>query len=177
MRRTFFKVGCAACVVAGAAAVFLPVFSRGHPPPKSQVCYYALKQIGLALAQYCQDYDEIAVPAPLWGERIAPYIHPGWMESSVCPSRKGQLSYALNDTARGAAGIAARTVGSPAELLHCLDYYRTTTGSTVPSLRLLKDPGVARHAGQINCLFFDGHVQRLPPEEVARPERWTRDAR
>jgi prepilin-type N-terminal cleavage/methylation domain-containing protein/prepilin-type processing-associated H-X9-DG protein len=49
-------------IIALLAAILFPVFARARESARRASCQSDLKQIGLALAQYTQDYDERMVP-------------------------------------------------------------------------------------------------------------------
>jgi prepilin-type N-terminal cleavage/methylation domain-containing protein/prepilin-type processing-associated H-X9-DG protein len=52
-------------IIALLAAILFPVFARARENARRASCQSNLKQIGLAMMQYSQDYDEKAVPAQL----------------------------------------------------------------------------------------------------------------
>src|SRR5687767_12986157 len=51
-------------IIAILAAILFPVFARARENARKTSCQSNLKQIGLAIAQYAQDYDE----------RLPPYV-------------------------------------------------------------------------------------------------------
>ena len=57
-------------IIAILAAILFPVFSRAREKARTASCQSNLKQIGLALKMYLNDWDEVNVP--MWGE------WPGW---------------------------------------------------------------------------------------------------
>ena len=80
-------------IIAILAAILFPVFARARENARRSSCQSNLKQLGLGLLQYSQDYDE-ALPvgrydnAGLWGAGWAGEIYP-YVKSSqvyVCPS-------------------------------------------------------------------------------------------
>jgi prepilin-type N-terminal cleavage/methylation domain-containing protein len=69
-------------IIAILAAILFPVFARARENARRTSCQSNLKQIGLAIAQYTQDYDE-KLPMVYnwsgnglsgWDEMVAPYI-------------------------------------------------------------------------------------------------------
>ena len=54
-------------IIAILAAILFPVFARARENARRSSCQSNLKQIGLGVLQYAQDYDEIMVPAWLEG--------------------------------------------------------------------------------------------------------------
>ena len=75
-------------IIAILAAVLFPVFSKAREKARQTTCASNLKQIGLALSEYVQDYDEYwpafnSGPGP-WQGAVMPYVK----STSVflCPS-------------------------------------------------------------------------------------------
>ena len=72
-------------IVAILAAILLPVFSRTHCGSSHRAsCQSNLKQIGLAMLQYTQDYDERMTPVALnaVASSLTPYSTPyGWADA------------------------------------------------------------------------------------------------
>jgi prepilin-type N-terminal cleavage/methylation domain-containing protein/prepilin-type processing-associated H-X9-DG protein len=69
-------------IIALLAAILFPVFARARENARRASCMSNLKQIGLAMMQYTQDYDETlptagspsgTVPPNVWDVCIAPY--------------------------------------------------------------------------------------------------------
>lgn len=85
-------------IIAILAAILFPVFARARENARRSSCQSNLKQIGLGLLQYNQDYDEKWTPnedayrfpggAPSsWDLVIQPYVKSG--QVMVCPSDPG----------------------------------------------------------------------------------------
>lgn len=78
-------------IIALLAAILFPVFSRAREKARSAACISNLKQIGLALLQYSQDYDEKVVGVPtnvsITNNWLAPY-EPYFKSQQIkfCPS-------------------------------------------------------------------------------------------
>src|SRR5947209_11018338 len=49
-------------IIAILAAILFPVFAQAREKARQAMCISNTRQIGLALMQYCQDYDETVVP-------------------------------------------------------------------------------------------------------------------
>jgi len=119
MKRTGFTLIELLVVIAISAilaAILFPVFARAREKARQTSCLSNCKQMGLAVMQYVQDYDErmflselihdVAAPRPLWGgistwhtwaELIFPYVKN--KQIFLCPSRRdirGPLAYGYN---------------------------------------------------------------------------------
>ena len=78
-------------IIALLAAILFPVFSRARENARKTSCANNLKQIGIGIAQYTQDYDEMMTPVNLdypprrtWHSLIQPYIKSP--QVMTCPS-------------------------------------------------------------------------------------------
>lgn len=78
-------------IIAILAAILFPVFGRARENARRSSCQSNLKQIGLGIAQYTQDYDERMVPVETgtssgeaWQMLIQPYIKSEQL--FACPS-------------------------------------------------------------------------------------------
>ena len=106
-------------IIAILAAILFPVFGRARENARRSSCQSNLKQIGLGLIQYTQDYDEKYVmnasvtPNISWPNLLQPYMKS--RQVFVCPSDTaptdlaawggGLSSYALNVTYGGNAAL------------------------------------------------------------------------
>jgi prepilin-type processing-associated H-X9-DG protein len=74
------------------AAILFPVFARARENARRASCQSNLKQIGLGLMQYTQDYDEVNAPdwndVNCWAYLIQPYVKSDQL--FVCPSASDQ---------------------------------------------------------------------------------------
>jgi prepilin-type N-terminal cleavage/methylation domain-containing protein/prepilin-type processing-associated H-X9-DG protein len=91
-------------IIAILAAILFPVFGRARENARRSSCQSNLKQIGLGLAQYTQDYDERMTPvevgtgsADTWHTLIQPYVKSAQLLS--CPSNSSQ-SHVRSNSAR-----------------------------------------------------------------------------
>src|SRR5262245_25024705 len=92
-------------IIAILAAILFPVFAQAREKARAISCLSNTKQMGLALMQYCQDYDETNVMngyaggGPQWPDLLQPYIKNDGI--LVCPSsNKGNYNPSWNS--RGA---------------------------------------------------------------------------
>jgi prepilin-type N-terminal cleavage/methylation domain-containing protein/prepilin-type processing-associated H-X9-DG protein len=92
-------------IIAILAAILFPVFARARENARRASCQSNLKQIGLGIMQYTQDYDEtlpyatmggvspsgqFASDARLWADVLQPYIRS--LQVFRCPSNTGSNS-------------------------------------------------------------------------------------
>src|SRR5713101_3624685 len=83
-------------IIAILAAILFPVFAQAREAARKATCISNTRQIGLALMQYCQDYDETVVPNNnqvtgsasstwlSWPDFLQPYIKN--KQVFICPS-------------------------------------------------------------------------------------------
>jgi prepilin-type N-terminal cleavage/methylation domain-containing protein/prepilin-type processing-associated H-X9-DG protein len=133
-------------IIAILAAILFPVFARARENARRASCQSNLKQIGLGIAQYTQDYDEkmpsiIVYPNTYyttWAQIIMPYVKSTQLFS--CPSatvRSTSLQSNWNGTASAGgdpnygynvgtgasttSGMALASINNPSELLVLAD--------------------------------------------------------
>ena len=153
-------------IIAILAAILFPVFAKAREKARQSSCLSNVKQIGVALLSYAQDFDEMlpsyqfATATVIWYNLIQPYIKN--TQLLVCPSAKtitpcgyGWNYYYLGHPSGPA--VAPRCLGQipqPAERIWGLDVENTSarafTGSAVY-------PPSTRHNEGANCGFLDGH--------------------
>jgi prepilin-type N-terminal cleavage/methylation domain-containing protein/prepilin-type processing-associated H-X9-DG protein len=159
------------------AAILFPVFSRARENARRASCMSNLKQIGLAMLQYTQDYDEkfplgwTSTTQPRWDARIDPYLKS--RQIFVCPSAS-QLSigYGCNMWAvcGGAVTVGTATVLksiSQAEFSRSAEVWMVTESTGDQRIwQYSLTPGsgsvervAERHFDGVNCVFVDGHVK------------------
>jgi len=113
-------------IIAILAAILFPVFARARENARRSSCQSNLKQIGLGLMQYVQDFDERLVPNG-YGNFLAldllqPYIKSDQVE--VCPSDPAPIaaytgrkySYVLNSLYYADAALGALFTPSPSNV-------------------------------------------------------------
>ena len=183
-------------IIAILASILFPVFARARAKARQSTCLSNLRQIGLGVDLYSQDYDG-ALPYHLLsmgdGSTYASYfaaLMPYLRNSGIlsCPERRDleytgptdtSLAYVYN---RDLNGFPRDNVSDAASVLLCLDgvqascsysggdTFRDTDGTAYEA-----DPNqgsspnrtiFARHNGGGNGVFLDGHGKWLKAERV-----------
>lgn len=181
-------------IIAILAATLFPVFGRARENARRSSCQSNLKQIGIGIAQYTQDYDERYLPTSTsrlnWGQLAQPYI-------------KSEQVFACSSNTKATTGaMALGGVGvTPIPISYALNYHVGRTGGTIgnaltlasissPSQKILvseqqvgeegsgwpdwlgtqwENNGFAGHMGTWNVLFADGHVKAMRPTRTVTP--------
>ncbi len=85
-------------IIAILAAILFPVFARARENARRASCSSNLKQIGLGVMQYMQDYDEKFIPPQNDNNTIAlvtqPYVKS--RQIFICPSASGKANTIAN---------------------------------------------------------------------------------
>ena len=160
-------------------------------------CHSNLKQLGLAMVQYSQDYDNTlptyaSANGHGWREAVYPFVKSvGVYRCPDDPRDAGQAtpenlpkSYAANNALLGhsLASVnsdsvsAADTRGFDGEDWDiCSPAFLPSTGRTLYA-HLPRHIFYDHPSGTINCLFADGHVKAEKPAATLAPTNlWTRD--
>ena len=114
-------------IIALLAAILFPVFAQVRENARRSSCQSNLKQIGLGLLQYLQDYDEV-LPSPTfgttakhsesfyrWQDAIYPYVHS--TQIFRCPAegaKTGNNAYTYRAAKGGTTTSNSSTCNAPA---------------------------------------------------------------
>jgi len=183
-------------IIAILAAILFPAFARARENARRTSCLSNLKQIGLGLAQYSQDYDSLLVPTSAnsvsWTQLIQPYVKSTQM--FACPSdSRAQTAKAASVITKG--GITYPPIPESYGMNH-----RLNTGSTPVSESVIIEPSTTiivaggadngdetawsnysatgsttfkttypNHLGSLTALFHDGHAKAMRPTQTASP--------
>jgi len=170
-------------IIAILAAILFPVFAKAREKARQTSCLSNLKQLGLSVLMYSQDYDEVfmrANNAPctyacpdgtlstsvnmLWMYQIYAYTKnaqifncPSWSTKWPTNVYSSSLSYGFND--RYLSGIALGQIVAPAETLMLVDssYYLVDwdTNATGDNHSF---PNIVHNDGA-NAVLCDGHAK------------------
>ena len=98
---TLIEILVVIAIISLLAAIVFPAFSRVREIARRASCQSNLKQIGLGIAQYAQDYDEIMVPSrtmdsdATWPALIYPYVKSTQVFN--CPSNRSKTVFVNTD--------------------------------------------------------------------------------
>lgn len=171
-------------IIAILAAILFPVFARARENARKSSCQSNLKQIGLGLIQYNQDYDEkfpqvgqatVNAADSGWAYQIQPYMKstqllqcPSETNPPVLDGTAGYSDYWFNNNIAGAnlsiLNASALTIMS-GDGSNGGSNYATDggggSGDAAGTLANIPDKSAQRHLEFANYLFTDGHVKAL----------------
>ena len=181
-------------IIAILAAILFPVFARARENARRSSCQSNLKQIGLGLLQYVQDYDERFMlhgpdsGGPRWRQMVQPYVKS--IQVFKCPSNtvdgtddpngwgatnwaRTPWSYTMNQRFmtydKGVALAAIQEVATRIAVSENTSDDPRTMFDNWTSGTSIPDNLFAGHLGTMNCLFADGHVKSLRPTSTGTP--------
>ncbi len=182
MRRrgfTLIELLVVIAIIAILAAILFPVFAKAREKARQTSCLNNAKQLGLALLQYAQDYDEVMVPCYLsntsptvyWVHSVEPYLKN--TQITKCPSATGgPPCYGYNHNYLTSASLGS--IVSPAETIMFVDVGQTETGAerydyhcrppSAMNSSTIARPN-PRHNDGCNLAFVDGHAKWMKPSD------------
>lgn len=143
-------------IIAILAAILFPVFARARENARRASCQSNLKQIGLGIMQYTQDYDE-RLPASVANNggdsshSLSYYVQPYIKSTQVfrCPSdtTTTATSYGYNYVYLAGGGLATAisiaAIQNVAQTLMLLDSYNVSTYDFIYAPRYWRSNGAA----------------------------------
>jgi prepilin-type N-terminal cleavage/methylation domain-containing protein/prepilin-type processing-associated H-X9-DG protein len=162
-------------IIAILAAILFPVFGRARENARRSSCQSNMKQIGLALIQYTQDYDERGVTRILggrsWRHVIQPYIKSG--QVTTCPSNPDNKNIANAATAEYPYDIRVSYAGA-----FVRDPSAPGNGNATASLSYMSaDNYIGAHISEIakpsECLFVVENIGNSSNMEMTDSVTWT----
>jgi hypothetical protein len=151
--------GCLALLVPVAAilaAILFPVFAQARESARSTACLSNVKQQGLAVLMYQQDYDNRYPPSSTWMDLTAPYRK---NEAALhCPSVPNSspttYGYAYNSKL---SRVASDKIVRQEKTALNYDSSNLSRNAADPVTSL---PSPPRHARSVNIMgFADGHAR------------------
>jgi prepilin-type N-terminal cleavage/methylation domain-containing protein/prepilin-type processing-associated H-X9-DG protein len=177
-------------IIAILAAILFPVFARAREKARQASCQSNLKQIGLAVMMYVQDYDERFMYgwnsayscSSTWEGFILPYTQNE--QIFLCPSGNaedgiydyGAYSWTYDHMRNLKLSSLARDA-SPSEYYLCGDsYWEYWWGNPEDEAQMRLNLGLdrtdgyeaTRHNGMANMCFADGHVKAQTEGDLMR---------
>lgn len=163
-------------VTAMLAAILFPVFARARESARKANCVSNIKQIGLSLRIYQDDWDECYPPVAKWTDVLKPYTGNMGAGDMIfgCPAKPSlDCGYGLN-AILGGQPLSAIT--SPAETIAVFESDRGWNAFG-GSEALVKKP---RHSSGMVTGFADGHVACIDFRDQMSPDvpnfNWSLDA-
>ena len=139
-------------IIAILAAILFPVFARARENARRASCQSNMKQLGLGMLQYAQDYDEKYSDATVgWGGAIFPYVKS--TQVYVCPSDSSsaampRMSYGENYNIGLAPGLSSFTSSAKTVMMY-------------EALGYTSDPSVKNETSSSAANGFVGTLQRF----------------
>jgi prepilin-type N-terminal cleavage/methylation domain-containing protein/prepilin-type processing-associated H-X9-DG protein len=201
MRRgfTLIELLVVIAIIAILAAILFPVFAKAREKARQSSCLSNTKQIGLAMMQYCQDYDErmprfymdlgagngptdalgsqwAAGGRYAWQNGLLPYMKN--TQVWLCPSST-QTSpfqcYTFPQIHLGEqGGLSLATMTKPAEIMFTCDgLFNTHFCPTHNPTNEVNNVMWTIHNGGANFAFLDGHSKWLQAQNAkGDPNLW-----
>jgi prepilin-type N-terminal cleavage/methylation domain-containing protein/prepilin-type processing-associated H-X9-DG protein len=184
-------------VIAILAAILFPVFARAREKARQTSCQSNLRQIGLGIQMYQNDYDGTVMPARYgampnmvcWTQIVYPYLNND--QIFICPSQSMPVAtahsggypkgYGLNYEVHAYEGYPGHTMNQlsiwppisigklrePAELISAIDFDYDDAGIHYHTI----DARAAwRHNEMASVLFMDGHVKTMRRNQTLAPK-------
>ncbi len=170
---TTTEILVAVAIMAVTALVLFPFFGRARESYRSPegICLSNLKQLGLGLKQYVQDYDEKYPPISSgWPKVTQPYLK-SW-RIFQCPLDENGSAQQTTDYFLNARllGVEERKIVEPNLTILAgdgLSDQKSATLSQLPASWTNDSNSPAwRHKKSANYVFADGHVKRLAPDKI-----------
>jgi prepilin-type N-terminal cleavage/methylation domain-containing protein len=176
-------------IIAILAAILFPVFAQARDKARQTACISNIKQIGMALIQYVQDYDELLphhagdpanfmadTAVPNWCRNIQPYAKNTGIYS--CPSAElsptitnpgtqARNSYQGNGVVLSRLGTSLARIPAPADIVFAQEnYYSWVTAWNRPTQTngATATPAQFRYWHLVDCRPQFPGVPRLPDQ-------------
>jgi len=111
-------------IIAILAAILFPVFAQAREKARATACLSNMKQIGLGLMQYIQDYDEVFPEAVFAADPTQPY----WNKWSDSPTWDNVVNPYIKNGQAGLNGVSFNFVGKGGPIFQCPSDSKTQDG-------------------------------------------------
>lgn len=168
-------------VVAALAAFLWPVIARFNAPKRYVSCQSNLKQIGLGLLIYGQDYDDKFPFAHMsssvgWADMLQPYVKS--RQLFLCPTTQN-LSLSTSDYFynRRLSRVLLAKIKHPSSIIMIGDgeeaapTWNSWMGFPADAATNPDSP-CRRQMDGANYGFVDGHIKYLKPHDLSRQTKW-----
>jgi prepilin-type N-terminal cleavage/methylation domain-containing protein/prepilin-type processing-associated H-X9-DG protein len=141
------------------AAILFPVFARARENARRSSCQSNLRQLGLGLMQYVQDYDEAmplayrgAYPGDArWMDLIQPYVQSNQIFN--CPSDTEPKYVPFNNGFRGSYGVNNAYYGAGDSFTGPA----SAPDQSTPGDRIIRLPRIVDSSGTVWCTDTQGY--------------------
>lgn len=151
-------------IIAILAAILFPVFARARENARRTACLSNMKQIGLGMMQYIQDYDEMYMVSegatPTYAlSRIGPYTKSD--QILVCPSATNATTINVTNASGTGTTICSYYV-TGSGTVGGTNYYWGLFGLPPVSIASVSSPAATIAMSERSDTFADWHIDYMP---------------
>lgn len=169
-------------IIAILAAILFPAFARARENARRASCQSNLKQMGLGILQYVQDYDEVMPPSynqtdggRSWRTLVQPYVKS--TQLFMCPSNPKNSENAFDDNNLIRKSYAAFARGSVAGSGTPADEFRPFVsnpfeGQDLVKLSRIQSPSTVPMVGEAKQGYNDMAIQNTDDVFVGHLTTW-----
>lgn len=169
---TLIEVLVVMAIITILAAIIFPTFATAKESARRTKCISDLRQIGMAVEMYCQDYDDDYAVPPFLGT-----LYPSYIESAsmfICPSDRGIYNGRITPPSN--AVVWEQTRGIPSGTSYCyypLVYWLWSSWPSQYGYDFMDAPLAACHIHHLNANLRDIPILVLTRSaSVRRTDTW-----